>query len=430
MKEIFKQLNVIWQERNRSQKIASLMILVLVIATLGYILFGSQSTKYVPLYPGKNLSSAETTQLASYLERFSVPFQISSENGLLVGSEHLEKVQQSLAESGFIKQEGGKGFELFDTNTWIKGEKELQVLEMRALKGQLEKDLSAFEHIKSASVILDIPPPKTFNGAKYPTKASVILSLMPGAHLSASELRAITNHLAGAVRGLEPHMIAISDTRGKLYKALDFQGVEDPYNDAGICFEEHVEEKVSELLSHLVGDGHFTTSVQALLEKGTEAVRSLSIAVVIDQSTIPQSLAFQKEIERQLAAIARGYGLAIEPTIDFIPFNLKVAHVEKQEGRSLLGLLATFFFIGIALVSLLPFLKKFKQKRNDDLFNVMTRIDVKKLTHSMQNEDPQTIALMLSYLEPKKAEQMIAALNAPLQEQVLYHLAEMEKEET
>src|ERR1700722_4001480 len=42
-----------------------------------------------------------------------------------------------------------KGFELFDSGTWIKGEKELQMLEMRALKGQLEIEIEKFENIKN-----------------------------------------------------------------------------------------------------------------------------------------------------------------------------------------------------------------------------------------------------------------------------------------
>src|ERR1700722_5262118 len=68
------------------------------------------------------------------------------------------------------------------------------------------------------------------------------------------------------------------------------------------------------------------------------------------------------------------------------------------------------------------------QNEDEVLFRMMTRIDFKKLATSIQNEEPKTIALMLSYLEPSCAEQMIAAFNEELQKEVLFRLSEIEKE--
>lgn len=335
---------------------------------------------------------------------------------------------------GISKQQSGKGFELFDTNTWIKGERELQVLEMRALKGQLEKDISAFEHIKSASVILDIPPPKNFNGSKYQTKASVILTLMPGARLSSSELRAINNHLAGAVRGLEPNMIAISDTTGKLYKAIDPNNLEEPFNDSSTRFEEHLENKINELLTRLVGEDHFYTTVQASVDRESDKILSLSITVVIDKEILRDSRpSFQKEIERQLTAFAQGYGLNVNPVVDFIPFDNVKTRIDLKKKRSAFSFYFTLFFVIGTLIALFPFLKHYKQSKDESeeaLFRTMTHIDLNQLADSIQHEDPQTIAFMLSYLEPKRAQQMIAALHMDLQNEVLFHLSELEKGES
>ncbi len=44
----------------------------------------------------------------------------------------------------------------------LKARKSFKFWKMRALKGQLEQDLAEFDYIKSASVILDIPPQKSF----------------------------------------------------------------------------------------------------------------------------------------------------------------------------------------------------------------------------------------------------------------------------
>lgn len=388
MKEIFNQLITIWRDLKPLQKLSSFAILIAVTAFFSFLIFKSSTESLPEVKPTENVTHT------------------------------LCEVKDAV-----------KGFELFDTNTWIKGEKELQVLEMRAIKGQLEKDLATFEHIKSASVILDLPPPKGLNGPKYPTKASVILTLMPNTHLSSSELKAINNHLTGAVRGLEPNMIAISDTTGKLYKSIDpYQ--EETLQENSAFFEEQLEAKVAELLKHLVGLENFYATVQTVLDQKTRAIQKVSITAVINKTIFTDSVCtFQEEIKRQLMALAKGYGFEVEPIVDFIPFG-KPQTVTTPKAKYTAGFFFTLFFVIAALAALFPLLKRNKRGKEDEeepLLRMMTQIDLNKLGSSMQQEDPQTIALMLSYLEPARAEQFIATLNVDLQHKVLFHLSELEK---
>jgi flagellar M-ring protein FliF len=429
MKEISKQLIGLWHEMKRGQRGALIGMGVALIGVLCLVWFKSSATHWVPLTPGKTLLELELENIEACLLDAAIPYRVDPNNEVLVEKDQLAEARSKVTNlhKGTV---GVKGFELFDSNTWIKGEKELQVLEIRALKGQLEKDLAAYENIKSAHVILDIPPQKTFNNSKFQAKASVILTLMPKENLSVSQLRAITNHLAGAVRGLEPHMIAISDTTGKLYKAIDLQGEEDPLYDPSLLFEERVEGKLAALLSHLVGEGHFHLSVQAVLDKQTESLRSLSVVAFIDANWI----GLRQEIEQQLTAVTKGYSLETTPTIDFIPFDKERKGLKvEQEIDNRLVLICAFAGIAILLLALIPFLRRVKEKPKckdeEAIFKLMSRIDLKKLAQSLNSEDPEAIALMLSYLEPVKAEEMLAALNPQLQEEVLFHLSELEKGE-
>ena len=187
------------------------------------------------------------------------------------------------------------------------------------------------------------------------------------------------------------------------------------------------------MLTRLVGPENYHTTVQAIVE-GEEVV-SMSIAVVIDKEilSLAEGASFQNEIERQLTAIVAGYGFHTTPAVDFIPFDKKrKVWIEHKERGSTSGLLFTLFFVSAAIIASFLLLRKYKKKpkQNDeeDLFRLMTRMDLKKLGQSIQQEDPQTIALMLSYLDPTRAEQMIAALNSELQEEVLFHLSELEGE--
>src|SRR5690606_29634126 len=127
-------------------------------------------------------------------------------------------------------------------------------------------------------------------------------------------------HLAGAVHGLEPNMIAISDTTGKLYKVLDPDGDgEDLLSNASLAFEEHVDQKIRALLMPLLGAERFVCSVQAVVEKGQQQPHSLSIAVAVD----PELKEFAGEIENQLRALASGYEVPFHLAVDAIPFEKK-----------------------------------------------------------------------------------------------------------
>ncbi len=386
MKEIATQFLTIWKDIKPLQKLAVLAVVFFVTIVLGIFVLKAKEKR----------NSEKKNQA----------------------------IEDQLLELGASNASERKGFELFDTNTWIKGEKELQVLEMRALKGQLETDIAGFDQIKSASVILDMAPGKSFGAKQYKTKASVILTLMPGARLSLSQMRAITNHLAGAVHGLEPNMIAISDTTGKLYKAIDPDGEAEFISNAALEFEEHLEQKIGSLLSVLVGEEHFFATVQAMMEKGDEHPRAFSIVVAIDQ----EHADVVKDVEKYLQSMLKGYEvpfyLAVEPAF----FEKKKSLWEEtRKGSGYLGLIVTAFVVILALLSLYPLFRRYSnKKREESLFNVMTRIDIKKLAESIEGEDPETIALMLSYLEPARAEQLLASFPQEYQEEVLNHLSELE----
>ncbi|MCC5832892.1 MAG: hypothetical protein JJU12_07615 [Chlamydiales bacterium] len=380
MKEIAAQLQKVWKQMKPLQRIVLVAVTLLIAVMLGYLITHSTAKQY----------------------------------------------QAPSSEEELVPEAGHKGFELFDTNTWIKGDKELQVLEMRALKGQLERDLTEFDQIKSASVILDIPPARTFGSSTHKTKASVILALNPGTQLSTSQLKAITYHLAGAVHGLEPNMIAISDTTGKLYKVLDPEGSEELLTNASVAFEEHLDQKIRALLNPILGAEHYVCTVQALIEKGKRQPSSLSIAVAIDQ----EHEALAAEIENQLRVVASGYEVPFVLAVDPFPFEKKRGlWTETKEKGGYGGFILTLLVVLLAIGSLYPFFRKYsKKKQEENLFRVMTRIDINKLADSIAGEDPETIALMLSYLEPAKAQQLITSLPQEVQEEIVKNLSEIEYE--
>ncbi|MFT4551631.1 MAG: flagellar M-ring protein FliF [Chlamydiales bacterium] len=267
LKDIGRQLLSIWNEIKVYQKFTVIMVAFFLLGMLSFLVYNASSTRYSPLFPQGRVMISDAAEIKEYLDSSRVVYKIKGDALFMVPSNEVHRIRMDLAAIGLPKLHTGKGFELFDTSTWIKGEKELQILEMRALKGELERDIAEYENIKGSSVILDIAPPRPFGGSMYKTKSSVILSLMPGARLSSQQLRAITFHIAGAVRGLQPNMVAISDTTGKLYQAIDPDGETDLLRHAEVAQEERLKSKVDGMLALVVGHGNYYTTVQVVLSR-------------------------------------------------------------------------------------------------------------------------------------------------------------------
>ncbi|MCH9610939.1 MAG: hypothetical protein S4CHLAM81_02490 [Chlamydiales bacterium] len=377
MRELLRQFYSIWHGIKPLQKVTLLAVVITLGTILGFVLIKSGG-QY------RRIASSDEKQVKRYLESAGVPYKEKG-GALLVSGSQADSLRDELA---FLKEE--KGFELFDSNTWIKGEKELQVLEMRALKGQLERDLTHFESIKSARVILDLAPARKFGGQQYQTKASVILTLMPGARLGSSQLRAITSHLAGAVRGLESSMVAISDTSGRLYQAID--------GDKNELIEEQQRlDQVINLLEKMVGSEHF-------LIEGNEI--------------------FVDHMVPDLPQIEKAVTIFGDVRLHPVPFKLATTKSAKS-----FGMLNLIFFLGMAAIAIavaFPFVRKRKERK---LMKMATEVDMGVLASSLRDEEPEVVAWMLSYMEPQKAEEMVASFPPEYQEELLLHLAELEKDE-
>ncbi len=267
LKDLSNQLLLVWHGIKTYQKFTVVLVGIFLVGLVIFLMVGAASTRYVPLYSPERLVVADAADIKTFLDGARIPYKLKTDTLILVPETQVHRIRMDLASAGIPKIHTGKGFELFDTNTWIKGEKELQVLEMRALMGQLEQDICQYENIKTCRVILDIAPPRPFGGSLYKTKASVILSLMPGARLNTSQLRAVTYHVAGAVRGLTPNMVAISDTTGRLYQALDPDGEIDLIRNDEIALEERLKAKVDGMLVMVVGADNFYSTVQVTMNR-------------------------------------------------------------------------------------------------------------------------------------------------------------------
>lgn len=436
-----RQIQQSWQNLKMYQKAMLASGVVLLAGIISLVIVYKSTIQYTLLLPDDRLKAISIVDATSYLESQHIPYKLLPDNTLFVPTNQLVRVRTDLL-SLDVNGVHEKGYELFDSNTWIKGEKELQILELRALKGQLERDLTQFENIKSASVILDIAPPRPFGGTTYKTKASVILNLMPGARISSSELRAITYHVSGAVRGLAPNMIAISDTTGKLYQAIDPDGNADQVRFSEIALEDHIKAKIDGMLATIVGFGNYYTTVQVSLSRervveekqtfantagnistanntisnpiesmkmttGPGKVESISITVLVNKLSLDKEShenAFshpeyvKEEIQKQLKTILEGYNSKVNEAVSFVDFNQnkvvvsanKPTPANKVQPFSLPVwslYLVTLLFLGAILViwRLIKASVANKERRSENAIPKNTDRELERMIQSIQS---------------------------------------------
>jgi hypothetical protein len=417
LNEIYLQILPLVVKASLKQKILFASFSTALILLVSSLFFYSYQTNYTALYQENALSFHEKTERRHLLEEMGIPYREGKRGEIEVPKEEVEVLRTQLLSS----QESSKGFELFDTNTWIKGDKELQVLEMRALKGQLERDLAGFDSIQSARVSFDTAPAKKFSGGTVQAKASVILTLQNKNPLSWTQLHAVTAHMAGAVRGLEPHMVAVSDTQGRLYQIPD-DTTENYFSRVQrLLIAEKMQVDVRSFLDQLIGSENYHLTLH-----GDEENLSLSLCY---NERVPVE---QQQLSDLLTKHLKHLTKNLDLDLSALPFC--TGGQEKVDSAPLWGFFHIALFVLLLLGAPALYFFRFKEKKNrvvdeEKLTKIVPKINLEKLAKSLEREDPELIAWTLSYLEPHRAQKIMDRFPQDFQEEVMHHLSEMERED-
>ncbi|MGD0074796.1 MAG: flagellar basal-body MS-ring/collar protein FliF [Candidatus Binataceae bacterium] len=212
-----------------------------------------------------NLSPADRTALALRLRHHGISFELGPDS-IAVASSELRRAEQLLDSSpGFSG--GEDGFGLFDHSTLGQSEFDEQVNYQRSLQGELERTIMDIHGIDSARVMLAMAQPSPFAlGANEASHASVLLTTARGAMIDSTMASAIAHLVAGSVHGLAPDQVTVTGNDGMvLYPPARGDELTDVLrmrNDV----EHRLQQKVSSLLSSIMGQGRYAVEVSADLE--------------------------------------------------------------------------------------------------------------------------------------------------------------------
>jgi flagellar M-ring protein FliF len=244
-----------------------LMIVVMAIAAVALIsglVHWKHESDFRPLFTGMAPEDAAT--IVQKLKESSTEFRLS-DNGatVLVPVARVDELRLEMAGAGLPKT-GRIGFELFDKSNLGITDFTEHVNYRRALEGELERSIRSLSEVQEARVHVTFPRESVFLESREPAKASVLVHLRLGAHLSPQNVVAITNLVASAVEGLTPESVSVLDMTGNLLSRPHKPSVDgEDTSEGALEYRQQVEKdllaKMNSTLEPLLGDGKFRAGV-------------------------------------------------------------------------------------------------------------------------------------------------------------------------
>ncbi len=180
----------------------------------------------------------------------------------------LARARVSLAKDG-LPSAGRPGLELFDKPTWGMTDFTQRVTYQRALEGELARTIGALRGVQAAQVHLVLPTPGPIQRLERPAGASVVLTLKNGATLPSDAVQGITYIVSNSVEGLSADNVAVMDDAGRVLSipsgSTGAAGLTTRELEIQRAEEQHMVDKIEELLATVVGTGRARAQVSALM---------------------------------------------------------------------------------------------------------------------------------------------------------------------
>ena len=198
----------------QKNKIAMLVGIPLLIATLVSLLMWANQSSYKVLFSG--LNDQDGGAITQALTQLKIPYEFnSSGTAILVPAEKVYDTRLALASQGLPKGTVS-GFEAMDNQKLGITQFQEQVNYQRALEGELVRSIQSISAVQSARVHLAIPKPSIFIREKQTPSASIVLNLHGSRTLSEAQINGIVHLVASSLPSMNPEDVSIVDQTGRL----------------------------------------------------------------------------------------------------------------------------------------------------------------------------------------------------------------------
>ncbi|MGB0807673.1 MAG: flagellar basal-body MS-ring/collar protein FliF, partial [bacterium] len=258
-----------------AKRVTVLVSLLIVLVGMVSIIIISNQDSWAPLY--SNLETQDAARIVQKLQENQIPYLLGpGGNSVMVHPEMADQARLTLA-SEKVLPGGGIGFlDLFEQPALGETEFQQQVKYRIAQEGELARLIGMIESIDRAKVSLAVPQKTLFSDSQEEASASVALTVKTQG-ISEKQVETVVHLVAGAVEGLEPRRVRVTDQKGRLLtEGMDDQTVGgrlDEHYSYKRRLEMELEQKVIAQLEEVVGEDRVRVNVNAVLQFDRETIR-------------------------------------------------------------------------------------------------------------------------------------------------------------
>lgn len=207
------------------------------------------------------LDDSDRAGVAAALDQASIKYHIDNSTGALtVADSDYYKARMLVASNGTLATPES-GDEVLDKMP-MGASRSLEGERLRsAREHDLQLTIAEIDGVDSVRVHLAEGEKSVFVRDNTPPTASVMVRMRTGRQLSASQVTAIVNLVAGSVPGLSPDSVRVVDQHGRLLSDTNSNSDSDRL-DLQSRMESKLRDQVSQLLRPMLGDGNFTSEIQ------------------------------------------------------------------------------------------------------------------------------------------------------------------------
>lgn len=246
--------------------IAALGVTAIVAAGVFTLVFRMGGEEKTLLFA--DLSPKDAQRIVEQLDQQQVDYTLSAGgSSILVPRSQADKLRIQMADANSTGSV--VGYEIFDKSDAL-GATQFQqnINRLRALEGELARTMLVIDGVKSARVHLVLPERQLFERDAQDPSASIVLSLK--SPLSAGQVRAIRNLVAGAVPRLSVQRVTILDEEGRLLASGNPEdpasGGIDGVDSRQAAYEERIRKTVQDIVESVVGPGKARVQVSAEMD--------------------------------------------------------------------------------------------------------------------------------------------------------------------
>lgn len=302
LKRLREQFLNLWKRFDTQTRILLGTVFFAIIIGLIFLVNWAGKPQFEVLY--SNLSEKEASTIVNWLQEKKIPYELESGGSrVLVPNVNKYQARIDLAGANLSPKGGTVGFEIFDKTQIGLTENEQRIRYIRAISGEMERSIEILDVVELAVVKVSLPETSLFIEEEKPATASVLLKLTSGMRLSAQNILAITQLLAGGVEGLAPEKVTIVDTQGNSYTNA-YQ------NDASIShlssqqqqaqneLEDKIQHKLEGALSKMFGIGNVVVTVVAEINFDHREIFERNYSPIVgDEGVIRSSEEYSEEFE-------------------------------------------------------------------------------------------------------------------------------------